>query len=87
MLYPLRIHVKPAIAGHRPWLHLGLFFVLMGAIDLNAVLGELANQPVWFKTLILGTLPLQVWLGGRLAGIGVRRQRPSAQDRPPVLLP
>ena len=62
-----------AVAGHRPWLHLGLFFALMGAIDLVAVLGDLSNQPVWFKALFLPSLLLQVWPGGRLAGAFPRR--------------
>ncbi len=65
--------VVAAVAGHRPWLHLGLFFVLMGAIDLVAVRGDLSNQPVWFKALFLVSLPLQVWLGSRLAGTLRRR--------------
>jgi hypothetical protein len=54
--------------GRRHWLlHMGLFFVIMAAVDLNAVLGDMAAQPVWFKALLLGTLPLQLWVGFRVA--------------------
>ena len=59
--------VLGAIARHRLWLHMGLFLLLMLAIDVAALLGPLAAEPVWLKVLVIATLPLQVWIGGRLA--------------------
>ena len=59
--------VLGAIARHRLWLHMGLFLLLMLAIDIAALLGPLAAEPVWLKVLVIATLPLQVWIGGRLA--------------------
>lgn len=59
--------VLGAIARHRLWLHMGLFLLLMLAIDIAALLGPLAAEPVWLKVLVIATLPLQVWVGGRLA--------------------
>jgi hypothetical protein len=55
-----------AIARHRLWLHMALFFLLALLIDLRAV-AALATQPLWFRALILVTLPPQVLLGARLA--------------------
>ena len=59
--------VLGAIARHRLWLHMGLFLLLMLAIDIAALLGPLAAEPGWLKVLVIATLPLQVWVGGRLA--------------------
>lgn len=70
--------VVAIVARHRLWLHMALFLVIMGAIDLSAVLGALAPQPMWFKALIMGTLPLQVWLGGHLGRVGFRGDAPAA---------
>jgi hypothetical protein len=39
----------------------------MAAVDINAVLGDIAARQVWFKALLLGTLPLQLWVGVGLA--------------------
>ena len=60
-------YVLGAIARHRLWLHMGLFLLLMLAIDVAALLGPLAGEPLWLKVLVIATLPLQVWTGGRLA--------------------
>lgn len=59
--------VVGAIAGHRLKLHMMIFLVIMLVIDLLGIFGYLAPQPLWFKALILITLPLQVWIGGKLA--------------------
>jgi hypothetical protein len=57
-----------AIARHRLWLHMAIFFVLALLIDLYIVADTFADQPFWFRALVLLTLPVQVWLGGLLAG-------------------
>lgn len=59
--------VVAGVARHRLWLHMGLFLIVMIAIDLPAVLGYLSPQPLWFKAMVMLTLPLQAWLGGLLA--------------------
>lgn len=59
--------VVGAVARHRIWLHMAAFLALMLAIDIAAIVGVLATQPTWFKVLIIATLPLQVWIGARLA--------------------
>jgi hypothetical protein len=58
-----------AIARHRLWLHMVIFFVLALRMDLIAMAGAFADQPFWFRALVLLTLPLQVWLGALLAGL------------------
>ena len=63
-----------AIARHRLRLHMGLFLVAMLIIDWLGIIGYLAAQPLWFKIAIIVTLPLQVWVGGKLA----RMMFPSA---------
>ena len=44
-----------------PWLRTLVSFPLgLLAIDIAAIVGVLATQPIWFKVLNLATLPLQV---------------------------
>lgn len=59
--------IVAAIAQNRPWLHMGMFLLVMIAIDLQAVFGHLSPQPLWFKASIMLTLLLQAWLGGLMA--------------------
>ncbi|MCZ7652611.1 MAG: hypothetical protein M5U13_16150 [Thermoanaerobaculia bacterium] len=70
--------VVGAVAGHRLRLHLAIFFVLMLVIDLGAIRGGLAAQPVWLKTLVLAVLPLQVWIGGRITLLAFAEKAPVA---------
>lgn len=70
--------VVGAVAGHRLRLHMAIFFAVMLGIDLGAIRGGLAAQPVWLKTLVLAVLPLQVWIGGRLAHLAFARKVPVA---------
>ena len=70
--------VVAAAAQHRLWLHMGILLVVMIAMDLPAVLGYLSPQPLWFKALIMLTLPLQAWLGGLMARIVFRKAYGSA---------
>ena len=67
--------VLGAVARHRLWLHMVVFGLVMLAIDTYVLLGPLAGQPVWFKVLVIGTLPLQIWVGGRLAALTWRGYR------------
>lgn len=60
--------VLGAIARHRLWLHMAVLLLVMLAVDVAALLGPFATQPLWFKALVVATLPLQVWIGGWLAG-------------------
>ena len=73
--------VLGAIARHRLGLHMALFGIAMLAIDLAALRGPLSTQPLWFKVAVIATLPLQVWIGGWLAGLTWRRTR----DDPKVI--
>ena len=65
--------VVAGIAQHRLWLHMGIFLIVMIAMDLPAVLGYLSPQPIWFKALIMLTLPMQAWLGGLMARVVFKR--------------
>jgi zinc transporter ZupT len=66
--------VVALIARHRLWLHMALFLVVMLVIDILAVAGYLAPQPLWFKALTLLSLPLQAATGGWIA----KRLSPAA---------
>ena len=65
--------VVGAIARHRIWLHMIIFLTLMLVIDLGFLRGTAATQPMWFKALVLATLPLQAWIGGQLAALTFRK--------------
>lgn len=79
--------VVALVVRHRLWLHMVLFLVVMLVIDILAVTSYLAPQPVWFKALVLLSLPLQAGLGGwiapRLSRPGLHRsiERPE-EPRP-----
>lgn len=55
------------VSRHRPWLHMSIFLLVMLAFDILAVLGVFADRDLWFKVFTLASLPLQAWLGARLA--------------------
>lgn len=59
--------VAVLVSRHRPWLHMAIFLMIMLALDIVAVLGEFAGHDPWFKAFILVALPLQAWIGGKLA--------------------
>ena len=59
--------VVGAVARHRLKLHMFLFLLVMLVIDIAVVKGELAAQPIWFKGLVITILPLQIYIGARLA--------------------
>ena len=65
--------VVGAVARHRIWLHMFVFFLVMLVIDIAVIKGDLAVQPFWFKGLVIATLPLQVYIGGRLAVLTFRK--------------
>lgn len=65
--------VVGAVARHRIWLHMTIFLAVMLVIDIGALKSGLATQPFWFKALVIATLPLQVWIGTRLAMLTFRR--------------
>lgn len=67
--------VVGAVARHRIWLHMGIFLVLMLLIDIGFLRTAAAAQPIWFKAFVIATLPLQVWIGGRLAMLTFRKSR------------
>ena len=70
--------VVGAVARHRIWLHMAIFLVLMLLIDVGFLRTAAAAQPLWFKALVIATLPLQVWLGARLAMLTFRKGGRSA---------
>lgn len=61
------------VARHRLWLHMAIFLLIMAGLDLRAVFGYLSPQPFWFKALVIGTLPVQAWIGGILARAACRK--------------
>ena len=70
--------VVGAVASHRIWLHMFVFFLVMLVIDIAVIKGDLAVQPFWFKGLVIATLPLQVYIGGRLAMLTLRKSESAA---------
>ena len=50
-----------------------VFLLVMLFIDIAVIKGDLAVQPLWFKGLVIATLPLQVYIGGRLAMLTFRK--------------
>ena len=72
--------LQGAIARHRLWLHMVVFGLAMLAVDIAVVLGPLAAEPWWFKAVVVGAVPLQVLVGGWLAGLTWRGSR-QAQRR------
>lgn len=52
-----------SVTAHRTWVHAGVFFLLMVVVDARTVMGELAGWPFWFRTGVMVSLPLQVWVG------------------------
>lgn len=59
--------VTVLVARHRPWLHATIFLAMMLALDAAAAVGVFAEREAWFKVLMLASLPLQAWLGAKLA--------------------
>lgn len=60
--------VVVAVSRHHAWLHVSALLVLGLAIDLIAVLEEFADQPLWFRALVIGLLPVQA-LAGKFIGM------------------
>ena len=54
------------------WMLLFIFGGLLLVNDIYSILSPLADQPIWFKVIIILTLPIQVWIGGIL---GMRTRR------------
>ena len=48
------------------WTLLLIFGGLLLVNDVYSILSPLSDQPIWVKTLIFVTLPLQIWIGGIL---------------------
>jgi hypothetical protein len=65
--------VVGAVARHRIWLHMAIFLALMLVLDIGFLKTSAAAQPLWFKALVIATLPLQVWIGARLAMLTFRK--------------
>ena len=70
--------VVGAVARHRIWLHMALFLALMLVIDIGFLKTAAAAQPLWFKAIVIATLPLQVWIGARLAMLTFRKRDQAA---------
>ena len=70
--------VVGAVARHRLWLHMVIFLALMLVIDIGFLKTAAAAQPLWFKALVIATLPLQVWIGARLAMLTFRKSSLAA---------
>lgn len=64
------------VSRHRAWLHVSVLLAVGLAIDLNAIFGELHDQPLWFRALVIALLPIQavagMFLGKMTWRIGTR---------------
>lgn len=54
------------------WRNMLVFLAIMVTVDLDVVRGDWAAQPMWFKALIIALIPVQVWLGTRIAMVRAR---------------
>lgn len=54
--------------------HAWVFCALAVITDLTTILGSWSAAPLWFKVVMVGTVPLQVWVGFRLA-LAIRNRR------------
>ena len=57
----------------KPWIHLGIFCALGILWDIIAIQGQLAELPLWTKIIILVSIPVQIWIGGKI-GIMIKRK-------------
>lgn len=57
----------------KPWIHLGIFFVLAIPGDISLIQGQLAEFPLWTKIIILVSIPVQIWIGGKI-GLMIKRK-------------
>jgi len=48
------------------WILLLIFGGLLLVNDIYSIASPLADQPVWFKVVVIVTLPIQIWIGGIL---------------------
>jgi hypothetical protein len=68
--------VVVAVSRHRAALHASVLLAIGLAIDLDVILGELRDQPLWFRALVIALLPIQAAAGTLLGkmtwGIGAR---------------
>jgi hypothetical protein len=55
------------LAPRAPAAHTWLFCGLALIIDLMTVLGSWSDAPLWFKVVMVGSVPIQIWVGARLA--------------------
>lgn len=55
--------VVVAISGHRAWLHVAALLAIGLVIDLLAVFRDFADQPLWFRAMVIAVLPVQAVIG------------------------
>lgn len=55
------------MAPRAPWVHALVFGLISFAVDFLTVVDVLAGMPLWYKVILLVSLPVQVWLGAKLA--------------------
>lgn len=59
-------YVVGLFSKRNKWTLLLIFFGLLLINDIYSIVSPLVEQPIWFKVVILATLPPQIWLGGIL---------------------
>ena len=52
-----------SVTGHRSWVFAGGGLLLMVVVDARRVRGGWGGGPFWFRAGVMGSLPLQVWVG------------------------
>ncbi len=59
------------LAKYRNWFHWCALCFLAIIGDIIMLQGQLSVFPVWIEVILIATIPLQIWLGGRV-GIKLR---------------
>ncbi len=74
--------VVVAVSRHRAWMHVSALLAMGLAIDLIAVFRDFADQPLWFRAMVLGLLPVQALVGKRLGTWTWRFGRSGTSGKP-----
>jgi hypothetical protein len=62
-------------APRAPGIHALSFGAIALAIDLWVVLGTLQGAPLWYRVLVIATVPPQIWVGAKLGMMARHRIR------------
>jgi len=62
-----------SLSRSNPWILVGLLTLIALLADFFAIQGQLSEIPLWAKIIVVASVPLQMWLGGKI-GIDLRNR-------------